>query len=102
MKKFLMGLAYFLIYSTPVGIGFLLWVIWIITTTDHTIMSLSTDKLFVENIPILKELIFTYFWFFKPIYNFFWQFPAIILTTVKLFINTWLGFWLLPIAKNIN
>ena len=57
MQKFLMGLAYFLIYTTPIGIGFLLWVIWIIASTDYTIMSLSADKFFVENIPILKEII---------------------------------------------
>jgi len=102
MRAFLVGFAYFLIYTTPIGAGFLIWVFWIIFSTDHSILSLSTDIFLQENLSILRDLFFTYLWFFKPIYVFFWSFPAVILGTIKLIVNTWLGFWLLPVAKNMK
>ena len=63
---------------------------------------LSTDIFLQENLSILRDLVFTYLWFLKPIYVFFWSFPAAILGTIKFIVNTWLGFWLLPIAKNMK
>ena len=102
MKKFLMGLAYLCIYTTPIQIGFLFWIAWIIFSTDYTLLSLSTDEFLTENLLILKEFIFKYLSLLRPIYEFFWQFPAIIISVVKIIINTWLGFWLLPIAKELN
>ena len=102
MKKFLMGLAYLCIYTTPIQIGFLFWIAWIIFSTEYTLLSLSTDEFLTENLLILKEFIFKYLSLLKPIYEFFWQFPAIIISVIKTVINTWLGFWLLPIAKELN
>ncbi len=102
MKKFLMGLAYLCIYTTPIQIGFLFWIAWIIFSTDYTLLSLSTDEFLTENLLILKEFVFKYLSLLKPIYEFFWQFPAIIISVIKTAINTWLGFWLLPIAKELN
>ena len=102
MKKFLMGIAYLCIYTTPIQIGFLFWIAWIIFSTDYTLLSLSTDEFLTENLLILKEFVFKYLSLLKPIYEFFWQFPAIIISVVKTIINTWLGFWLLPIAKELN
>ena len=102
MKKFLMGLAYLCIYTTPIQIGFLFWIAWIIFSTDYTLLSLSTDEFLTENLLILKEFVFKYLSLLKPIYEFFWQFPAIIISVIKTVINTWLGFWLLPIAKELN
>ena len=97
-----MGLAYLCIYTTPIQIGFLFWIAWIIFSTDYTLLSLSTDEFLTENLLILKEFIFKYLSLLRPIYEFFWQFPAIIISVVKIIINTWLGFWLLPIAKELN
>ena len=102
MRAFLIGFAYFLIYTTPIAIGWLFWVFWVIFSTDHSILSLSTDIFLQENLSILRDLIFTYLWFLKPIYVFFWSFPAAILGTIKFIVNTWLGFWLLPVAKNMK
>ena len=102
MKKFLMGIAYLCIYTTPIQIGFLFWIAWIIFSTDYTLLSLSTDEFLTENLLILKEFVFKYLSLLKPIYEFFWQFPAIIISVIKTAINTWLGFWLLPIAKELN
>ena len=102
MKKFLMGLAYLCIYTTPIQIGFLFWIIWIIFSTEYTLLSLSTDEFLTENLLIFKEFVFKYLSLLKPIYDFFWQFPAIIMIVIKTIISTWLGFWLLPIAKELN
>ena len=102
MKKFLIFFAYLCIYTTPIQIGFLFWIAWIIFSTDYTLLSLSTDEFLTENLLILKEFIFKYLSLLRPIYEFFWQFPAIIISVIKTVNNTWLGFWLLPIAKGLN
>tara|TARA_B100001996_G_C18219843_1_gene423269 strand:- start:7 stop:315 length:309 start_codon:yes stop_codon:yes gene_type:complete len=102
MKKFLIFFAYLCIYTTPIQIGFLFWIAWIIFSTDYTLLSLSTDEFLTENLLILKEFVFKYLSLLKPIYDFFWQFPAIIMIVIKTIISTWLGFWLLPIAKELN
>ncbi len=102
MKKFLMGIAYLCIYTTPIQIGFLFWIAWIIFSTEYTLLSLSTDEFLTENLLILKEFVFKYLSLLKPFYEFFWQFPAIIMGFIKTIISTWLGFWLLPIAKELN
>ena len=102
MKKFLIGFAYLCIYTTPIQIGFLIWIAWIIFSTDYTLLSLSTDDFLTEYLLIIKEFVFKYLSLLKPIYQFFWQFPAIIISIIKTIISIWLGFWLLPIAKGLN
>ena len=102
MKKILIGFAYLCIYTTPIQVGFLIWIAWIIFSTDYTLLSLSTDEFLTEYILIIKEFVFKYLSLLKPIYQFFWQFPAIIISIIKTIISTWLGFWLLPIAKGLN
>ena len=71
-------------------------------STDYTLLSLSTDEFLTENLFIIKEFVFKYLSLLKPFYEFFWQFPAIIMGFIKTIISTWLGFWLLPIAKELN
>ena len=99
MNKFLLVLAYFCIYTTPIQLGFLFWIAWIIFSTDYSILSLSTDDFLTDNLFIIKELVFKYLWPLKPIYQFIWQIPAIIWIVIKLTISTWLGFYLLRIVK---
>ena len=102
MNKFLLGFAYLCIYTTPIQLGFLFWIAWIIFSTDYSILSLSTDKFLTENLFIIKELVFKYLWPLKPIYQFIWQIPAIIWISIKIIISTWLGFYLLKIVKKRN
>ena len=102
MKKFLIGFAYLCIYTTPIQMGFIIWIAWIIFSTDYTLLSLSTDEFLTEYLLIIKEFVFKYLSLLKPIYQFFWQFPAIIISIIKTIISTLLGFWLLPIAKGLN
>jgi hypothetical protein len=42
-----------------------------------------------------------YSWFWNGFLNFVWSLPASIMVTIKLIVNTWLGLWLLPIAKDL-
>ena len=73
----------------------------IIFSTDYTLLSLSPDE-FNGLRKLIKEFVFKHLSPLKPIYQFFWQFPAIIISIIKTIISTWLGFWLLPIAKGLN
>ena len=102
MNKFLLGFAYLCIYTTPIQAGFLLWIVWIIFSTDYSILSLSTDEFLTDNLFIINELVFKYLWPLKPIYQFIWQIPAIIWIAIKTIISIWLGFYLLKIVKKRN
>ena len=102
MNKFLLGFAYFCIYTTPIQLGFLFWIAWIIFSTDYSILSLSTDDFLTDNLFIIKEFVFRYLWPLKPIYQFIWQVPAIIWIVIKIIISTWLGFYILKIIKKRN
>ncbi len=97
MKTFLIGLAYFLIYTTPIGVGFTLWIYWEIVASDHTFWSLSMNIFLIDHLEFLRDWLYSWFW--NDWLDFWWALPAAILSTVKLTINTVLGFWLLPVAK---
>ena len=99
MKGFLLFLAYACIWSTPLAVCYLLWVLWVILSSDYTLLSLSTAIFLEDHLPWLKAWIYSWFW--NAWLNFWWAFPAFILGAIKLVINTWLGFWLLPIAKRM-
>ena len=102
MNKFLLGFAYLCIYTTPIQVGFLFWIGWIIFSTDYTLLSLSTNEFLTDNLLIVKELVFKYLFFLKPVYQYFWQFPAIIMSIIKTLLSAWLGFYLLRIVKKRN
>ena len=99
MRTLLLGLAYFIIYTTPILVMFLLWVLWEFFSTDYTILSLTGHIFLKENLLFLYDWIYSWFW--NDWLDFWYSFPIIILATIKLIINTWLGFWLLHVAKNM-
>ena len=100
MKKLGLGFAYLCIYTTPIQLGFIAWQIFIITSSEYSILSMSTKDFLVDNIRFLHDWIYSWFW--NDFLNFIWALPAAIMVTLKLLINTWIGFWLLPIAKKLN
>lgn len=100
VKNFTLGLAYFLIYTTPIGAGFLLWIFWVVFSTDYTLLSLSTHVFLQEKLNFLH--VWVYSWFWNALLDFFWSFPAAILTSFKLVINTLLGFWLLRVGRSMH
>ena len=100
MKKFCLFFAYFLIWTTPIQLAFLFWILWVVLSSDYTILSLSMANFLEIHLSWLKDWVYSWFW--NDWLDFWWAFPALILGFLKLAINTWLGFWLLPIAKKMQ
>ena len=99
MISFLKGLAYLFIYTTPIAIVFLLWILVVIFNTDYTLMNLSTNDLVGEKFPWFKDWLYSWFW--NAWLDFWWAFPAFVMGSIKTIINTWIGIWLLKVAKRI-
>ena len=98
MKQIGLGFAYLCIYTTPIQIGFILWQLIIIYTSDYTFLSLSTKEFLVDNLKFLHDWIYSWVW--NALLDFFYQFPAVIMTSLKTVVNYYLGFWLLDKCKN--
>ena len=97
MNKAGLYFAYILIYTSPIQVGFILWQLWIVLTSDYTFFGLSTKEFLVDNLKFLHD--WAYSWFWNALLDFFYQFPAVVMSTLKLVVNTWLGYWLLEKFK---
>ena len=101
MKKSLLLFAYFLVYTTPIQLFFCFWVYSFLFTTEHRLLSFTTSEFY--DLTFLKHIkTWLYSWFWNDLLDLLWSLPAAIMATLKFIINTWLGFWLLPIAKRLN
>mgnify|MGYP001166310525 FL=1 len=89
--------AYICIWSTPFQIGFCLWALGIVLTSDATILSLTNDIFLSNYLPTLYQFVkpFTYIIFPDVFMDFIWSLPIVIHTLVKAVVSTWLGFWIL-------
>jgi len=101
VAKFLLWFAYFLIVTTPIQIFFCLWVYSFLFSAEYNLLNFSTSE-FLDKTFLIYIKVWIYSWFWKDLLDFIWGLPAGIMVTLKLLINTWLGFWLLPIAKKLN
>jgi|TARA_B100002019_G_C21059101_1_gene493174 hypothetical protein len=97
MNKAGLYFAYILIYTSPIQVGFILWQLWIVFTSDYTFFGLSTKEFLVDNLKFLHDWVYSWFW--NALLDFFYQFPALVMSTLKLVVNTWLGYWLLEKFK---
>jgi hypothetical protein len=97
MNKAGLYFAYMLIYTSPIQVGFILWQLWIVFTSDYTFFGLSTKEFLVDNLKFLHDWVYSWFW--NALLDFFYQFPALVMSTLKLVVNTWLGYWLLEKFK---
>lgn len=97
MNKAGLYFAYILIYTSPIQVGFILWQLWIVLTSDYTFFGLSTKEFLVDNLKFLHDWVYSWFW--NALLDFFYQFPALVMSTLKLVVNTWLGYWLLAKFK---
>lgn len=93
MRSLGLGFAYLCIYTTPIQIGFIIWQLFIIFTTDYTFLDMSTKEFLVDNLKFLHDWIYSWFW--NTFLDFFYQFPAVVMSTLKTVVNYYLGFWLL-------
>lgn len=93
MRSFGLGFAYVCIYTTPIQVGFIIWQLFIIFTSDYTFFNMSTKEFLIDNLKFLHDWVYSWFW--NDLLDFFYQFPAIIMSTLKTVVNYYLGFWLL-------
>ena len=103
MKSFLTIFAYLCIWTTPFQLIFIIWGLVIVFNTELTILSLSNEVFYSENLPRVYSLIKTIWYFVLPDVFVSWllAFPFNIHMLVKGIFSTWLGLWLLPIAKKM-
>ena len=103
MRGLLLAVAYFLIWSTPVQVGFVLWALGVVFTTDATLLSLSNDAFLREYVPFLHAFLwpFSHAILPAPLADFIWSLPIAFHASLKAIVNTLLGLWLLPIAKRM-
>ena len=94
------GFAYLCIYTTPFQIFFFIWILITVFQTDYGILTLSTKTFLLDKLQFFHDWIYSWFW--NDLLDLLWSLPAAIMATLKFIINTWLGFWLLPIAKRLN
>ena len=101
MNRLLLWFAYFLIVTTPIQIAFCLWIFFYLMGPDYSFFSFSTSEFM--DLTILKYLKpWIYSWLWNDFLDFIWSLPAALMSLLKLIINTWLGIWLLPIARKLN
>ena len=97
MRSLGLGFAYLCIYTTPIQIGFIIWQLFIIFTTDYSFLNMSTKEFLVDNLKFLHDWIYSWFW--NAFLDFFYQFPAVVMSIIKTVVNYYLGFWLLDKLK---
>ena len=93
MRNFGIGFAYLCIYTTPIQIFFIGWILSMIIQTEYGIFTLSTKIFLVEKLKFLHDWVYSWFW--NAWLDFWYQFPALIVAIFKTVFGTWLGFWLL-------
>ncbi len=101
VNKLLLWFAYFLIFTTPIQIFFCLWVYSFLFYSDYGLLTFSTSD-FMDQTFLVYIKLWMYSWFWNGFLDLVWSLPATIIVTLKLIVNSWLGFWLLPIARRLN
>ncbi|MAV84103.1 MAG: hypothetical protein ACJ0F8_00115 [Gammaproteobacteria bacterium] len=102
MKSLGIGLAYLMIYTSPIQVFLILWGLWIVLTSDYTFLGLSSKDFLYDNLLILHDFAYSLFWgseIWHAFLNFWYQFPMVIMVFLKLVFNTWFGLWLLKKLK---
>ena len=101
MNRLLLWFAYFLIVTTPIQIVICLWIFSFLMSPDYSFFSFSTSEFM--DLTFLKYLkVWIYSWLWNDFLDVIWSLPAALMSLLKLIINTWLGIWLLPIARKLN
>ncbi len=104
MKSFLIMFAYLCIWTTPLQIIFIIWGLVIVFNTELTILSLTNEIFLSDQLPWLYSLAKSIWYFIFPDVLASWllALPFTIHMFLKGFFSTWLGLWLLPIAKRMS
>ena len=97
MKSLGLGFGYFCIYTTPIQLFLLGWILLYIFQTPYGILDLSSKIFLKQNLELFHDWIYS--WFCNAYLDFWWQFPAFIMLTLKTILSTWLGFYLVKKFK---
>jgi hypothetical protein len=97
MRTFLRGFAYICIWSTPFQIGFCLWALGIVLSTEATLLSLTNEAFFVEHLPSIYLFVRPLAYLVLPdaLADILWSLPIAMHSLFKAVTSTWLGFWIL-------
>jgi len=96
MNTFLRIVAYFCIGTTPLQIIVVVWGLWVIASTDYSLITLSHIEFFTHHLTIFLPIVdWLYSWFWNSYLDFIFSLPVVIAQTVKAIVSTWLGFWIL-------
>ena len=103
MKSFLIIFSYICIWTTPLQLFLIIWGLVIVFNSELTILSLTNEIFLSTHLPWLYSLAKSIWYFIFPdaLANWFFTLPFIIHMFLKGFFSTWLGLWLLPIAKKM-
>lgn len=90
------AVAYLCIWSTPFQVLLILWGIYIVAISDYSLFALSNFEFIKMNLAFLLPVIdWMYTWIPKPLLEWSLSLPIILHQTVKAFVSTLLGIWLL-------
>lgn len=98
MKSVAIGFAYLCIYSTPIQFFFVGWIAKTIYSGDYSVFMFSTKEFLTLQLLAFHDWVYSWFW--NAYLDFWWQFPALIMIVLKIFISTYLGYWILGKYKN--
>ena len=93
MKGLGLGFGYFCIYTTPIQLFLLGWILLYIFQTPYGFLDLSSKIFLKQNLEFFHDWIYSWFW--NAFLDFFYQFPAVVMSALKTVVNYYLGFWLL-------
>tara|TARA_B100000029_G_scaffold511296_1_gene604939 strand:+ start:1005 stop:1319 length:315 start_codon:yes stop_codon:yes gene_type:complete len=104
MKAFLIIFAYLCIWTTPLQIIGIIWGLIIVINTELTIFSLTNEIFLSEQLPLIYSFVKTLWFLILPDVFASWllALPFTIHLFLKGMFSTWLGLWLLPIAKRMT
>ena len=97
MKSLGLGFGYFCIYTTPIQLFLLGWILLYIFQTPYGFLDLSSKIFLKQNLEFFHDWICSWFW--NAYLDFWWQFPAFIMLTLKTILSTCLGFYLVKKFK---
>ena len=103
MKSFLIIFSYICIWTTPLQLFLIIWGLVIVFNSELTILSLTNEIFLSSQLPWLYSLAKSIWYFIFPdaLASWFFSLPFVIHMFLKGFFSTWLGLWLLPIAKKM-
>tara|TARA_X000001036_G_scaffold93559_1_gene86212 strand:+ start:694 stop:996 length:303 start_codon:yes stop_codon:yes gene_type:complete len=100
MIKLIKGFAYLCIWSTPFQIAFIMWGLWIVSTSNYTVISLTNFEFFKNYLTFILAIFnWLYGWFWNLLIDFVLSLPMVIHQSIKAIFSTWLGLWIL---KKLN